>query len=73
MNVGNQEILDIRVTQGSQGFEVLSVSRDLLDLRGYLVKKDPRAREEFRGLLVRKDLEVLLEHQVCRVLWVCRD
>lgn len=73
VTVENQEIMDIRVTWASLGFEEHPVSRDLLDLLVYLVKKDPMVRKENRGLLVRKDPEVCLEHQVWRVLWVRLD
>lgn len=72
VNVGNREITDIRVMQGSQVPVERSVSRDLLDLLGFLVKQDPRARREFRDSLERKDPEVPLELQVLRVWLVCR-
>lgn len=70
--MGNQEIMDIRVTQGSQALGEPSVSRDLLDLLGFRVKQDPRARKEFRDSPVRKDPEVSVELQVLRVRWVFR-
>lgn len=72
VNVGNQEMMDIRVRQGSQVPVERLVSRDLLDLLGFLVKQDPRARREFRDSLGRKDPEVPLESQVLRVWLVCR-
>lgn len=72
MSVGNRESTDIRVMQGSQVPVERSVSRDLLDLLGFLVKQDPRARREFRDSLERKDPEVPLELQVLRVWLVCR-
>lgn len=41
VNVENQEMTDIRVTLGSQAPVEPLVSRDLLDLLGFLVKQDP--------------------------------
>lgn len=41
VNVGSQEMKDIRVMLASQVPVERLVSRDLLDLPGFLVKKDP--------------------------------